>query len=118
MITKGSNITKKAALFYTKLSNLYARLANFLAGPGPHNIETNETVIGSPSKHSSRFRKKKATWRLSKAALYIASMNDNGLTNMHIDLVEDEKIAATKDRNKKNWHFDKSSAKSIISQKG
>ena len=65
-------------------------LHNFRLVQAHTNKETNETVIGSPSKHSSRFMKKKATWQLSKAALYIASMNNNGLINIHIDLAEDE----------------------------
>ena len=82
MVTYGSNITKKAAPFYTKLSNLYARLTTKLADPSPHNIETNETAIGVTSKHSIRFKKKAATWRLNKAMLYIASMNDNRLVDM------------------------------------
>ena len=111
MVTESSNITKKAAPFYTNLSSLYARLAQFLADPGPHNIETNETVIGSPSKHSSRFKKKKATLQLSKAALYIVSMNNSGLTDMHIELAEDKQTAAEKAGPIKYGHLDKNSAK-------
>ena len=89
-VTKGSSITKKAAPLYTQLSNLYARLAKLLADPGPHNIVNNETAIGIASKHSSRFKKKAETWQLIKAASYIASMNDNGLIDMHINLMEGE----------------------------
>ena len=89
-----------------------------MADPGPHNIESNETSIGIASKYSSRFKKKAATWRLSKASLYIASMNNNGLIDMHINLVEDKQMTAVKAGPRNKGHSDKRSVKSTISQKG
>ena len=84
----------------------------------PHSIETNETAIGIVPKHSSRFKKKAATWKLSKAVTYIASMNDNRLIDMHINLTEDKQTAAAKVGPRNKGHSDRSSAKSTISQKG
>ena len=117
-LTKGSSITKKAAPLYTEFSNSYARLAFFLADPGPHNMQTNETAIGVSTKHISRFKKKAATWQLSKAVLYIASMNNNRFVDMYINLAEDERTAMAKAGPRNKGHLDKSSAKSTILQKG
>ena len=88
------------------------------ADPSPHNIETNETLIGIAAKYSSRFKKKVATWRLSKATSYIASMTDNGLVDRYINLAEDKRTATAKAGPRNKGHLDKISVKNSLSQKG
>ena len=50
--------------------------------------------------------------------MYIASMNDNGLVDMYINLAEDERTATAKAGPRNKRHSDKISAKSTLSQKG
>ena len=77
----------------------------------------NETALGIATKHSSIFKRKAETRQLSKAVSYIANMNDNGLFDRYINLLEDKQTAAENAGLPHKGHSNKRSTKCTILQK-
>jgi hypothetical protein len=120
-VVKGSKITKKAAPYYLELSNSYATLGKFSANPGPININIEQRAANStsPSKpEGSVFKAKAATRHRSRAASYIAAMNDDGVIDRHINLAEDERTTIEKSRGKEAQHSDKPTVNPTVWEKG
>ena len=88
-VVEGSKICKPTAPYYVELSNSYATLDKFLSNPDPPTKV--EGSVGINKQADSSISKAKATARMmSKTAAYIAAMNDTGITDLHINLAEDE----------------------------
>ena len=94
-VIKGSKITKKAAPYYTTLSNAYSLLDEFLAKPSPPTETRTNNQILLP-KHQSVFKIKAARLLQAKFEAYIAKMNDNYIMDLYINKAEDERTVMEK----------------------
>ena len=94
-VIKCSKTTKKAAPYYTTLSNAYARLEEFSENPGPP-PETQTKNQKVPSKHQSTFKTKAARRLKIKFEAYMSKMNNNGIIERYTNKDEDERTVMEK----------------------
>ena len=77
--------------------------------PGPTNIIDWRASNGTspPKSEGNVFKTKVAARRKSKAAVYVAVMNNDGIIDRYINLPEDKRTATEKGRGRESQHLDK-----------
>ena len=92
---KGSKV-KPTACYYIEISNAYSLLSELLADSGPPSNEKTIVPTAALSDTRSKFKQKAAQCRVTRTEIYLSNMNDNGILDIYINKVENERTFMTK----------------------